>query len=80
MEDTADADFFGCSCDRVIHFTHAHELERLHPVAQIVEHEDEVIVSLESLAFHARDDFQIVRWIFVFENLPYLVLHEASAH
>ena len=69
MEDTADADFLGGSCDRVIHLTHAHELKRLHPVAQIVEHEHEVVVMLESLAFHARNGFDLVGGIAVLEEL-----------
>ena len=49
MEDAADAELFGGSCDGVIHLAHAHELKHLHPVAQVMEHEDEVIVVLEGL-------------------------------
>jgi len=77
MEDAADADFLCGSCDRVIHFPHAHQLERLHPIAQVVEHEDEVVVMLERLAFHAGDRFQILRIFLILKQLANLVLHES---
>ena len=76
MEHAANADFLGGSGDAVIDLTHTHELERLHPVAQIVKHEHEVVVMLEGLAFHARNRFQIFGSIIVLEQLANLVLHE----
>ena len=76
MEHAANADFLGGSGDAVIDLAHTHELERLHPVAQIVKHEHEVVVMLEGLAFHARNGFQFIGRILVLEQLANLVLHE----
>jgi hypothetical protein len=50
MEDAADAEFFGGSCDRVIHLTHAHELKHLHPVAQVMEHQHALFSLLTTYA------------------------------
>jgi hypothetical protein len=56
MEDAADAEFLGGSCDGVVHLAHVHELQRLHPVAQIVEHQHAFLSSstlyLTSEALH----------------------------
>ena len=76
MEHAANADFLGGSGDAVIDLAHTHELERLHPVAQVVKHEHEVVVVLEGLAFHARNGFQFFGGILVLEQLANLVLHE----
>ena len=79
MEHAADADLLRLARDRVVNLPHPHELERLHPVPQIVEHEDEVVVVLEGLALHARDGFEIVgRISVVLHELADLVLHEAG--
>ena len=78
MEHAANADFLGGSGDAVIDLAHTHQLQCLHPVAQIVKHEHEVVVVLESLAFHARDGFQFIGRILVLEQLANLVLHEPS--
>jgi len=80
MEDAAEADFLGGSGDREIHFTRTHELEHQHPVAQIVEHEDQIVVVLERLAFHARDRFEIFGSVLIVEELADLVVHETIRH
>ena len=78
MEDAANAEFFGGSCDGVIDLAHAHELEHLHPVAQVMEHEDEVIVVLEGLALHLGNDFEVVGSLVLVEQLADLIIHEAG--
>jgi len=78
MEDAADAEFFGGSCDGVIDLAHSHELEHLHPVAQVMKHEDEVVVMLESLALHFRDDFKVLCGLFILEEFADFVVHEAG--
>ena len=43
MEYAAYADFFGSACDRIVNFLHSHELQHLHPVAQVVKHSKTVL-------------------------------------
>jgi len=79
MEHAADADLLRPARDRVVNLPPSHELERLHPVTQVVEHEDEVVVVLEGLALHARDRFEVLgRVIVVLHQLADLVLHETG--
>ena len=79
MEHAAEADLLRSARDRVVNFPHTHELERLHPVPQIVEHEDKVVVVLERLAFHAGDRLQFLLGVLlVVHELADLVLHEAG--
>ena len=79
MEHAAEADLLRSARDRVVNFPHTHELERLHPVPQIVEHEDKVVVVLERLAFHPRDRFQFLLGVLlVVHELADLVLHETG--
>ena len=54
MEHTAEADLFGFAGDREIHFADAEELEREHPVAEVMKHENEIVMVLECLDLHAR--------------------------
>lgn len=56
----------------------AHELQGEHPISEIVEHEDQVVVVLERLAFHAGNRLQILRIVLILEELSNLVLHEAG--
>ena len=79
MEHAAEADLLRSARDRVVNFPHSHELEHLHPVPQIVEHEDKVVVVLERLAFHPRDRLQFLLGVLlVVHQLADLVLHEAG--
>ena len=79
MEHAAEADLLGLARDRVVNLPRPHHLERLHPVAQVVEHEHEVVVVLEGLALHARDRLDLVgRVVVVLHQLADLVLHEAG--
>ena len=79
MEYTAEADFFGSAGDRVVNLTHPHELKDLHPVPQVVEHEDEVIMVLERLALHLRNRFDFILWIVRFvHQLADFIFHEAG--
>lgn len=76
MEDAAEADFLGFAGDREIHFADAEELEREHPVAEVVKKEGEVVVVLERLNLHARNGFHVVLRLRIVETGD-LVLHEA---
>ena len=76
-EHAANADFLGFASDRVINLLHAQELQDQHPVAEIVEHEDQVIVVLERLAFHSWDRFHVILGFLIIEPGNF-VLHEAS--
>ena len=79
MDDAAEADFVGSAVDRVVNLTHAHQLEHLHPVPQVVEHEHEVVVVLECLAFHPWDHFNFILGICsVIHQFADFVLHEAG--
>ncbi len=78
MEDAADAEFFGGSCDRVVDFAHTHELEHLHPIAQVMEHEDKVIVVLKGLALHLGNDFEVLCRLFILEEFADFIVHEAG--
>ena len=77
MEHTAEADLFGFAGDREIHFADAEELEREHPIAKVVEHEDEVVMVLECLDLHARHRLHVVLGLLVVETRN-LVFHEAG--
>lgn len=79
MDDTAEADFFGSAGDGVVNLSDPHQLKCLHPVAQVVEHEDEVVVVFERLAFHAWNRFHFVLRIgFFIHELADLIVHESS--
>ena len=79
MDDAAEADFVGSAVDRVVNLTHPHQLEHLHPVPQVVEHEHEVVVVLECLAFHPWDHFNFILGICsVIHQFADFVLHEAG--
>ena len=69
--------FLGFAADGIIHFPHADELESQHPVAEIVEEKDNVIVVLECLAFHAWNGFEVFFRVALIKEAGYLVFHEA---
>lgn len=79
MDDAAEADFVSSAVDRVVNLAHPHELEHLHPIAQVMEHEHEVIVVLERLAFHPGDRFKLILGVLrIVHQFAYLVIHEAG--
>jgi hypothetical protein len=78
MDDAAEADFVSSAVDRVVNLAHPHELENLHPIPQVMEHEHEVIVVLERLAFHPGDRFKLILGIpGIVHELADFVLHES---
>ena len=79
MDDAAEADFFGSAGDGVVNLADPHQLECLHPVAQVVEHEDEVVVVFEGLAFHAWNRFKFILRVGGFiHELADLIVHESG--
>lgn len=76
MENPPDADLLRCPRDGVIDLPDPEQLQRQHPVAQVVEHEDQVVVVLEGLDLHPWDGlFRDLVWL-ILEQPRDLVLHE----
>src|SRR5688500_16743888 len=75
MEHTAEVDRVGVASNREINFANTEELQDEHPVAEIVKHEDQVVVMLERLNLHPGNSLHVLLWLVRVEPCN-LVFHE----
>ncbi len=57
IDDSSYSDFLGFAADAEIDLHDLEQLQHAQPVADVLEHEHEVVVVLECLKLHLRDGF-----------------------